>query len=163
MVWREGEYMIKLWKGIEKEGIGKDSEIMTLFVCSDCEIPVDLIIETLQANKDIKVIYFGAGRRLFFGIPSEEWKRLIAHCKAVGISIVMEVNHDRVYAYTYLYNSEIVTFVVAYYNAPKNINRLYFKTDDFETTKIFVSQKDVDITCVSDNMYPDDVILYEED
>jgi hypothetical protein len=30
--------MIKLWKGIEKEGIGVESEIMTLFICADVPI-----------------------------------------------------------------------------------------------------------------------------
>jgi len=155
--------MIRLWKGIEKEGIGVESEIMTLFICADVPISFGLIRKTLEDNPDIKGLYFGAGRLEFEGMNAQDWDRVVIYCDANNISIIIEVNPMLLIPFTHLYNAPIVTFIVAYYNAPKNINKLYFKTDDFAVTTIYTSQKDVDITSVVDNRYPDDVILYEED
>lgn len=155
--------MIKLWKGIEKEGIGSDSEIMTLFVCSDVKISFDLIQSVLNTNKDIKGIYFGAGRKEFEGMIPKDWDRLLLYCDKHNISIVIEVNPILLDMFTHLYNYKNVTFIVAYYDAPKNINKLYFKTDDFNVTNIYTPQKSVDITEVVDDRYPDDIIIYEED
>ena len=155
--------MIKIWKGIEKEGIGPQSEIPTLFICSDTIIDVDIIFFLLRKNPEVRGLYFGAGREEFHGINPKDWDRLIIHCEKEDISIIVEVNPTMLEVFTHLYNHSRVTFVVSYYNVPKNINRLYFKTDDFITTKIFVSQKNVDITEVADNRYPDDIVLYEKE
>ena len=154
--------MVKLWKGIEKEGIGADSEIMTLFICSDGFISFDFICSILQSHSDIKGLYFGAGRREFVGMTQKDWDKLLLYCDKNDISIVIEVSPIMLNSFVHIYNHKNVTFIVAYYNAPKNINKLYFKTDDFLVTKIFTSQKDVDITTVEEDRYPDDELIYEE-
>jgi hypothetical protein len=108
-------------------------------------------------------LYFGAGRLEFEGMPLQDWDRVALYCGARNISIVIEVNPMLLIPFTHLYNASMVTFIVAYYNAPKNMNNLYFKTDDFVVTKIFTPQKNVDITSVENDRYPDDVLIYEED
>lgn len=155
--------MIKLWKGIEKEGIGAESEITTLFICSDVCISFDLIYTALKHNDDIKGLYFGAGRKEFAGMSQKHWNRLVSYCSTNNISIAVEVNPVSLRLFAQAYDAPIVTFIVAYYNAPKDINRLYFKTDDFTVTKIFTVQKSVNIVDLVDDRYPDDVVIYEED
>lgn len=155
--------MIRLWKGIEKEGIGAESEVVTLFICSDVLINFTLIQKFLEADSSIKSLYFGAGRKEFEGMVPKDWDKLILYCDKHEINIIIEVNPMLLDSFTHLYNHNNVTFIVAYYNAPKNINKLYFKTDDFSVTNIFTPQKSVDITEVRENRYPDDVLLYEEE
>lgn len=153
--------MIKLWKGIEKEGIGSEAAIMTLFICSDKPVESSTIFDVLQKYPDIKGLYFGAGRKEFAGCSVRDWDKIIQYCDKNQLSIVIEVSPLMLDVFVNLYNAPSVTFVVAYYNAPRFINRLYFKTDDFITTKIYTSQAEVDITEVVSNMYPDDIVIYE--
>lgn len=155
--------MIKVWKGIEKEGIGRDSEILTLFICSDQSLSYKFIQSILDNNTDVQGLYFGAGRQTFAGMDKQDWDKTVLYCMRRRISIIVEVSPTMLEVFSHLYSADIVTFVVSYYNAPKNMKNLYFKTDDFITTRIFTSQKDVDITEVEDNMYSDDIVVYEED
>lgn len=154
--------MIRIWKGIEKEGIGADSEVMTLFVCTTTAVPGKLVLGILIDNADIKAIYFGAGRREFYGMTAKEWDKLILYCEAHDIKITIEVSPMMLETFIHIYNNKQVTFVVSYYNVPKNINRLFFKTDDYAVTRIFTANKEVDITEVVDDRYPNDVVIYEE-
>jgi hypothetical protein len=155
--------LIKLWKGIEKEGIEKSDEIVTLFICSDIKISFELLLTILQRNTDIKSLYFGAGRREFAGMQTRDWDNVLLYCIKNDIKIIIEVSPSMLDTFAHLYNYSNVTFIVSYYNAPKNMNNLYFKTDDFITTKIYTSQKEVDITMVQNDRYPDDLVLYEEE
>ena len=162
MVWREGEVMIKLWTGIEKEGIGKKSEVMTLFVCSDCKIPEEIVIEALESNKNIKRVYFGAGREAFYGM--ENFIDFITvYCTQHDIKIIIEVSAEQLKTFVNLYDEEWVTFVVAFYDFKQQMKgKLLFKTDDWITTKMFKCKKKVDITCVDNNMYPGDKLIHIE-
>lgn len=156
--------MIRIWKGIEYEGIGKESEIPTLFICATEPVSFEFIADLLQKNPEVEGLYFGAGRKEFCGLTSmQDWDRLILLCTKNKYSIVVEVSPIMLETFAMLYDASMVTFVVAYYNAPKSLNKLYFKTDDWNTTKIFTSQKNVDITEVKDDRYPEDVLIYEKE
>lgn len=154
--------MIRVWKGIEKEGIGSDSEIMTLFVCADKPLSFDFIRAVLEYNPEIKGIYFGAGRHEFRGLLPKDWDKLILYCEKRNMPIVIEVNPMMLEPFIHLYNHKLVTFIVAYYKVPLHINRLYFKTDDYAVTRIFTPGKNVDIKEVENDRYPDDILIYEE-
>ena len=61
-----------------------------------------------------------------------------------------------------LYGDDNVTFIGAYYNIPKNSSNFYFKADNFSVTKLFTVSKSVDVTNLVKDMYPDDIVVYEE-
>lgn len=156
--------MIRIWKGLEKETVFDEPDLMTLFVCSDAPFQSDKIIELLSDNSDVKSLYLGAGRTDFYGtVSSKDWDLLVSYCKRNGIRIILEVSPAMLNAFIRLYSADIVTFIVAYYNIPTNVKNLYFKTDDFTVTNLFTLRRGVDVTCLVSNMYPDDVLIYEED
>ena len=155
--------MIKIWKGIEKESISKDGEVMTMFVCSNEPVTSNLVTSMLLANPDIRAVYFGAGRKEFVIPNAKEWDKILRYCEELDIRIVIEVSPMTLPLFARLFNHSIITLIVAYYDAPKNLNNLYFKTDDFNVTKIFAVEKSVDITGVVEDRYADDVLLYTED
>lgn len=155
--------MLKLWTGIEKEGVSKESEVKTLFVCSDTPISFILIESFLQKDSDIRSVYFGAGRKPFVGVAStDDWIQIINYCKENQLKIIIEVLPGALNRYIFDYNSDIVTFIVAYYRVVPVECKLYFKTDDFYTTTIFSPIKTVDLSTVCEDMYADDTLLFEE-
>ena len=151
--------MIKMWKGIEKEGVKKEEEKMTLFVCADCEISASLVDYVMEFEHDIERVYFGAGREEFHGIQNFDTE-LLPYCAENNISIIIEVSPEKLKNFVSLYDDELVTFIVVLYDVTEPKNELYFKTDNWNTTKIFEARKYVDITCVRENMYPDDVVVF---
>jgi len=152
--------MIRLWKGIEKEGIGTESEILTLFVCANKEVKSDLLISTLECNLDIKAIYFGAGRVRFNGV--DNWRRIINYCAANKIKVIMEVPYSWLGGKFIADCDGVDLFIVAMYDCEPHNKTVYFKTDDYKVTRIYTLQKEVDITTVIDNKYRDDVELFKE-
>lgn len=154
--------MIKIWKGVEKEYVDKSLEVMTVFVCADIKVSFSLLHKILLDNKDIKSIYFGAGRKKFAGMSIDDWNELLSYCEHNNISIIIEIPPNELSAYI-KYDYSNVTFIITYYNFPKSITNLYFKTDDFEVTKIFSAKAHIDITEVQNNRYPDDILIYEEE
>lgn len=156
--------MIRIWKGIEKETILDEPDFVTLFVCSDIPLSASKIIPFLEDNPDVKSLYLGAGRKPFYGVASaKDWDTVVLFCKQQNIRIIMEVSPIMLQAFIHLYKSDIVTFIIAYYDIPKNISKLYFKTDDFAITKLFTLKREVDVTSLVKDMYPDDVLIYTEE
>ena len=155
--------MIRIWKGPEMEGIGNKAGVQTLFICSDSALYFDDICVFIIQNPDIKALYFGAGRKDFAGMDPKSWHKLISLCVEKSITITIEVSPMMVDLFVRLYNHSIVTFVIAYYNAPKDMSNLYFKTDDYAVTKIYTPEVVVDITSVCEDRYPEDVVLYEDE
>lgn len=154
--------MIRIWKGIEQEALTKDREVTTLFVCSDIPVKGDFITDILKTNPDVKAIYFGAGRKEFIIPESKDWDKIFMYCIKTDIKIIIEVNPILLSVFAKSFNHPQITLIVAYYNAPTIKSSIYFKTDDFSITKIFVPNKEVDITSVVDDKYPTDVVIYEE-
>lgn len=156
--------MIRIWRGIEQEGVDAASVVETLFVCSDVFVSFSLLKKVLQDNKDIRAIYFGAGRKAFMGMFRVDWTELLTYCTLNDITIVIEVEPDALKFSILRYSNPCVTFIVAHYNIPKDLqSKLYFKTDDFITTQIYAVAKTVDITGVVDDRYASDILIYEED
>lgn len=156
--------MIKLWKGIEKEALLDSDEVMTLFVCSDEPISSEFLFAFLVQNKDIKAIYFGAGRHEFVAPSTKEWDKIFQYCLKEDIRITIEVSPMMLPIFAKLYNHEQITLIVAYYDAPKSLkSRLYFKTDDYSCTEIYIAGKSVNLDTLVDNRYEDDCLLFEKE
>lgn len=154
--------MIRIWKGIEKEAVTEDGKVPTLFVCSDVAVRGDLIVTLLITTPDVQAIYFGAGRKEFIIPTNKEWDKIFLYCVNHNIKIIIEVSPIALSLFAKQFNHEIITLIVAYYNAPENLTNLYFKTDDYNVTKIFSVGKAVDITSLVENRYVDDALIYEE-
>lgn len=153
--------MIRLWKGLEMEGpvIG----IRTLFVCSDCELKSNKIIQILEANPDIKRIYFGAGRLPFYGV--DNWQQLCNQLLMSGINkITIEVNASQLLEFIDKYDAINVSFVCTWYDFPQFDGQIHFKLDDTQTVGIFslntVTALD---TLGKNNLFATDKLLYEEE
>ena len=151
--------MLKIWKGIEQEFTNELSKVMTMFVCSDKVIDGATIIRLLIQNKDIKSIYFGAGRVRFVGVYA--WKTLIEYCHEADISISIELFPEDYRSYICQYSDDVVTFILSYYNMP-TIDNIRFKTDDWHVVSLYEKKASIDIDSVKDGMYPDDIIIYSE-
>ena len=154
--------MVKLWTGIERENIDEASKLPTLFVCSDNILTAEFIINYLK-TLEVKAIYFGAGRLPFFGFIERDWNKILEYCTETDVKILIEVEPDKFHTIISKYNNPIVHFIVAYYNVPKGINDIYFKTDDLEVVRLFTCSTKVDISSVRDNRYTEDILIYEED
>ena len=152
--------MLKIWKGPEMEGT--DIGIMTMFVCSDIEVPQKTIVSLLEQNKDVRRVYFGGGRHRFEGVS--DWKGLYDYLFRNSIDIIIEVQYNELMEFIEKYDSLITTFICSAYNFPYTYNNLQFKTDDTKVVKVFnaVARTSLD-TLKENNLFTCDVMLMEED
>lgn len=161
--------MIKIWKGIEHEAVRLQDTEMTIFVCSDCTLPSGLIIRMLEEQVDANRVYFGAGRRQFYGMSEDDWAAFMNYCELHETKVVIEIcPDDEKFAHDLVRplsenQTDLITFIFASYSFPDLRKAgLYFKTDDYSITRIFGPLRSVDISSVKDNRYADDVVIYEE-
>ncbi len=152
--------MIKIWKGPEMEGTKVG--IQTLFVCSDVVVPIKLIISQFEQNRDVRRIYFGAGKYSFAGV--DDWSSLYDYLFRRSIEVVVEVSFEDLHKFIDMYDNLITTFIVVNYNMPYTYNNLQFKTDNNKVVTMFnaVSQTSLQ-TLKENNLFTCDVMLYEED
>lgn len=152
--------MLKIWKGPEMEGT--DIGIMTMFVCSDIEVPQKTIVSLLEQNKDVRRVYFGGGRHRFEGVS--DWKGLYDYLFRNSIDIIIEVQYNELMEFIEKYDSLITTFICSAYNFPYTYNNLQFKTDDTKVVKVFnaVARTSLD-TLKENNLFTCDVMLMEEE
>jgi len=152
--------MIRIWKGPEMEGTKVG--MMTLFVCSDTEVPIKTIISLIEQNKDIRRVYFGAGRKRFYGV--DDYKGLYDYLFRNSIEIIIEVQYNELRDFIEAYDTLITTFICSSYEFPYTYNNLQFKTDDLKVVTMFnaVSQTSLD-TLKNDNLFTCDTMLLEEE
>ena len=152
--------MIKLWKGPEMEGTKVG--IMTLFVCSNEPVPIKLIVSQIQQNPDIRRVYFGAGKYIFYGV--DDFRGLYDFLFRQSIELVIETAPTQLDGFIRLYDTLITTFIIVRYNMPYTFNNLQFKTDDNKVVKLYnaVSQTSLE-TLKENNLFTCDVMLYEKE
>lgn len=152
--------MIRIWKGPEMEGTKVG--IQTLFICSDVVIPIKYVISQLEQNRDVRRIYFGAGKHSFAGV--DDWTSLYNYLFRRSIEIIVEVSFEELLTFIETYDNLITTFIVANYDMPYTYNNLQFKTDDNKVVTMFnaVSQTSLQ-TLKENNLFTCDTMLYEED
>lgn len=152
--------MLKIWKGPEMEGT--DIGMMTMFVCSDVEVSSKQIIGLLEQNRDVRRLYFGAGRTQFNGI--DDWKGLYDYVFRKSIDIIMEVPYDRLLDYISEYDTLSTTFICSSYEFPYTFNNLQFKTDDTKVVTVYnaVARTSLD-TLKENNLFTCDIMLLEEE
>ena len=152
--------MLKIWKGPEMEGTKVG--MMTLFVCSDKEVPIKTIIAQIQQNADIRRVYFGAGRLPFNGV--DDFKSLYDFLFRQSIEIIIEVSPTQLYDFIRLYDTLITTFIVSRYNMPFVYNNLQFKTDNLTTVTIYNATSQTSLeTLKENNLFNCDKMLLEEE
>lgn len=152
--------MIKIWKGPEMEGTKVG--IQTLFVCADVIVPIKHVISQLEQNRDIRRVYFGAGKHKFVGVT--DWTSLYDYLFKRSIEVVVEVSFENLRTFIDMYDNLITTFIVVNYDMPYTYNNLQFKTDDNKVVTMFnaVSQTSLQ-TLKENNLFACDIMLYEED
>lgn len=152
--------MLKIWKGPEMEGT--DIGMMTMFVCSDVEVSSKQIIGLLEQNRDVRRLYFGAGRTQFNGI--DDWKGLYDYVFRKSINIIMEVPYDKLLDYISEYDTLSTTFICSSYEFPYTFNNLQFKTDDTKVVTVYnaVARTSLD-TLKENNLFTCDIMLLEEE
>jgi len=152
--------MLKIWKGPEMEGT--DIGMMTMFVCSDVEVSSKQLIGLLEQNRDVRRLYFGAGRTQFNGI--DDWKGLYDYVFRKSINIIMEVPYDKLLNYIFKYDTLSTTFICSSYDFPYTFNNLQFKTDDTKVVTVYnaVARTSLD-TLKENNLFACDVMLLEEE
>ena len=136
--------------------------IMTLFVCSDIEVPIKLIISQIQHNPDIRRVYFGAGKYSFQGV--DDFKGLYDFLFRQSIEIVIETAWSQLDEFIEKYDTLITNFIIVKYEMPYTFNNLQFKTDDLKVVKLYnaVTQTSLE-TLKENNLFTCDVMLYEEE
>lgn len=152
--------MLKIWKGPEMEGT--NIGIITMFVCSDCEISTRTVIRLLEQNRDVRRIYFGAGKKEFYG--TDDWKGLYDYCFRRSIDIAIEVAYDKLLDYITDYDTLVTTFICSSYEFPYTFNNLQFKTDDTKVVTVYnaVARTSLE-TLKENNLFTCDVMLLEEE
>ena len=152
--------MIRIWKGPEMEGTKVG--IQTLFICSDIVIPIKYVISQLEQNRDVRRIYFGAGKHRFAGV--DDWTSLYNYLFRRSIEVIVEVSFEELRLFIDKYDNLITTFIVVNYDMPYTYNNLQFKTDDNKVVTMFnaVSQTSLQ-TLKENNLFTCDTMLYEED
>ena len=152
--------MIKIWKGPEMEGT--DIGIMTLFVCSDKAVPIRTIISLLEENKDVRRVYFGAGKHRFEGV--DDWKGLYDYLFRNSINVVIEVSYNELIPFIQTYDTLITTFICSAYNFPFTYNNMQYKTDNTKVVTVFnaVARTSLE-TLKENNLFTCDVMLLEEE
>jgi len=152
--------MLKIWKGPEMEGT--NIGMMTMFVCSDKEVDIKTIISLLEQNKDVRRIYFGAGRTRFNGV--DDWKGVYDYAFRNSIDIVIEVAFDEYLDFITLYDSLVTTFIFSAYDFPYTFNNLQFKTDDTKVVTVYnaVARTSLE-TLKENNLFTCDIMLLEEE
>lgn len=152
--------MLKIWKGPEMEGT--DIGMMTMFVCSDVKVSSKQIIGLLEQNRDVRRLYFGAGRTRFNGI--DDWKGLYDYVFRKSIDIIMEVPYNELLDYIAEYDTLSTTFICSSYEFPYTFNNLQFKTDDTKVVTVYnaVARTSLD-TLKENNLFTCDVMLLEEE
>ena len=155
--------MLKIWKGPEMEGT--DIGTMTMFVCSDGatgEIEIKKIISLLEQNKDVRRVYFGAGKYRFFGV--DDWKSLYDYLFRNSIDIIIEVQYDELEELIQKYDTLITTFICSSYNFPYTYNNLQFKTDNTKVVTVFNAVARTSLETLKDNnLFTCDTMLLEEE
>lgn len=155
-----GIMMFKVWKGPEMEGTHVG--VMTMFVCSDVSIEAKRLISLLVDNRDVRRVYFGAGRHEFAGI--DDWKLIYDYAFIHSVELVMEIPPDRIGEYVSKYDNLAVTFIVPFYNAPFTYNSMQFKIDDRERVTIYNPSTVTSLTTLqSNNLFDCDTMLIQEE
>lgn len=152
--------MIKIWKGPEMEGT--NIGIMSLFVCSNVPVPIKTIISLLEQNKDIRRVYFGAGKHRFMGV--DDWKGLYDYLFRNSIDIIIEVCYNEIFEFIEKYDTLITTFIYSFYEFPYTFNNLQFKTDNTKVVTVFnaVARTSLE-TLKENNLFTCDIMLLEEE
>ena len=152
--------MIRIWKGPEMEGTKVG--MMTLFVCSDREIPIKTIISQIMQNGDIRRVYFGAGRKSFAGV--DDFKGLYDFLFRRSIEIIIETDFLHLDEFISRYDSLITNFIITRYEAPYTFNNLQYKTDNTRTVTIYNATSQTSLeTLKENNLFTCDKMLLQED
>lgn len=153
--------MLRIWKGPEMEGTKVG--IMTLFVYSDWEvIPIKKIITLIQQNRDIRRVYFGAGKHSFEGV--DDFNGLYDFLFRQSIEIVIETSPAQLDEFVQKYDTLITTFIVARYDMPYTYNNLQYKTDNNKMVTIYNATSQTSLeTLKNNNLFTCDVMLLEEE
>ena len=151
--------MLKIWKGPEMEGT--DIGMITMFVCSDVKIPTKKVIGLLEQNREVRRLYFGAGKEQFEGV--DDWNGLYDYVFRRSIDIIIEVPYHRLYEYIDKYDTLSTTFICSSYEFPYTYNNLQFKTDDTKVVTVYnaVARTSLD-TLKENNLFTCDIMLLEE-
>ena len=152
--------MLKIWKGPEMEGTNIGT--MSLFVCSDVQVPMKTIVSLLEQNKDVRRVYFGGGRHRFEGV--DDWKGLYDYLFRNSIDIAIEVSYEELIQFIDKYDTLITTFICSAYDFPYTFNNLQFKTDDKRMVTVFNAVAKTSLeTLKENNLFTCDTMLLEED
>lgn len=152
--------MIRIWKGPEMEGT--NIGIMTLFVSSTVPVPVKTIICQLEQNRDVRRVYFGAGKHRFHGV--DDWKCLYDYLFRNSIDIIIEAQYEELPLFIEKYDTLITTFICSSYDFPYTYNNMQFKTDNNKVVTMFnaVARTSLD-TLKDNNLFTCDIMLIQED
>lgn len=141
---------------------GTNIGIMSLFVCSDVQVPMKTIVSLLEQNKDVRRVYFGGGKHRFEGV--DDWKGLYDYLFRNSIDVAIEVNYNELVDFINKYDTLITTFICSAYDFPYTFNNLQFKTDDKRMVTVFNAVAKTSLeTLKENNLFACDVMLLEED
>lgn len=141
---------------------GTNIGTMSLFVCSDIQVPMKTIVSLLEQNKDVRRVYFGGGRHRFEGV--DDWKGLYDYLFRNSIDIAIEVSYEELIQFIDKYDTLITTFICGAYDFPYTFNNLQFKTDDKRMVTVFNAVAKTSLeTLKENNLFTCDTMLLEED
>lgn len=141
---------------------GTNIGIMSLFVCSDVQVPMKTIVSLLEQNKDVRRVYFGGGRHRFEGV--DDWKGLYDYLFRNSIDVAIEVSYEELIQFIDKYDTLITTFICSAYDFPYTFNNLQFKTDDKRMVTVFNAVAKTSLeTLKENNLFTCDTMLLEED
>lgn len=141
---------------------GTNIGTMSLFVCSDIQVPMKTIVSLLEQNKDVRRVYFGGGRHRFEGV--DDWKGLYDYLFRNSIDIAIEVSYEELIQFIDKYDTLITTFICSAYDFPYTFNNLQFKTDDKRMVTVFNAVAKTSLeTLKENNLFTCDTMLLEED
>lgn len=141
---------------------GTNIGIMSLFVCSDVQVPMKTIVSLLEQNKDVRRVYFGGGRHRFEGV--DDWKGLYDYLFRNSIDVAIEVSYNELVDFINKYDTLITTFICSAYDFPYTFNNLQFKTDDKRMVTVFNAVAKTSLeTLKENNLFTCDTMLLEED
>lgn len=141
---------------------GTNIGIMSLFVCSDVQVPMKTIVSLLEQNKDVRRVYFGGGKHRFEGV--DDWKGLYDYLFRNSIDVAIEVSYNELVNFINKYDTLITTFICSAYDFPYTFNNLQFKTDDKRMVTVFNAVAKTSLeTLKENNLFACDVMLLEED
>lgn len=143
---------MKIWIGTEKEdNINKQ----TLFICSD-SIAFDSLQTILELANKYKVnrLYFGAGRvNTFFATKLDSLK---------DFEVVVEIGVTEEYWLPDLLDNISVVFSIRDENLTGKYENSVCKIDNYKNAVMFKKDITIDICNINNDMYPDDVVIYED-